>query len=234
MAGRREETLAALRKARAAAPEPMLLSMPGLDWSIGFLYEGLVRFGRWEEMLKEPAPDPRLPGLTISWHQARAVALAATGRLAEAKKEVAALDRLVPATPADATQGLNAARPLYEIGVLKARARIAQAGKRHGEAIRLLTEAVAKEDTLSYNEPSDEFFPVRHLLGAALLDAGRAREAEAVYREDLRRNPANGWSLKGLARALAAQKRLSEAGRARRAFDAAWTHADVRIDRSAY
>jgi tetratricopeptide (TPR) repeat protein len=234
MAGRREETLAALREARGAAPETMLLGMPGLDWSIGFLYEGLVRFGLWDELLKEPAPDSRLPGLSISWRQARAIALAAKGRTAEAKQEIAEIERLIAAVPADATQGLNAARPLYEIGLLKARARVAQAEKRHDEAIRLLGEAVAKEDGLSYNEPSDEFFPVRHLLGAALLGAGRAKEAEAVYREDLRRSPANGWALRGLSRALGAQKRTAEARRAERRFGRAWMHADVRIDASAY
>ena len=71
--------------------------------------------------------------------------------------------------PADATQGNNSARALYDIGQLQARARLASAQGHRGEAISLLTQAVALEDRLSYNEPSDIIFPVRPLLGAELL-----------------------------------------------------------------
>ncbi|HEX8668728.1 MAG TPA: hypothetical protein VF727_10195 [Allosphingosinicella sp.] len=234
MEGRRAETVAATRQAKTAVPEAMLLSMPGLDWSVGYLYDAMARFGMWDEILAEPTPNPKLPGLTAASLQARATALAAKGRTAEARAALADLDRLIAGVPADAAQGMNAAKPLYEIGALKARARLAQAERRRDEAIRLLGEAVAKEDALAYNEPSDEFFPVRHLLGAALLDAGRATEAEAVYREDLRRNPNNGWALYGLALALDGQKRASEAAEARRQFEGAWTKADVTLAASAF
>ena len=61
MEGRRAETVKALRDARAAVPDAMLLAMPGLDWSIGYLYDGMARFGLWDEILAEPAPDPKLP-----------------------------------------------------------------------------------------------------------------------------------------------------------------------------
>ncbi|HEX8625899.1 MAG TPA: tetratricopeptide repeat protein [Allosphingosinicella sp.] len=232
MEGRRAETIEALRKARAAVPEAMLLSMPGLDWGIGYLYDGMVRFGRWDELLAESAPNPKLTGLTIAWLQARATALAAKGRVEEAKKLLPELDRAIAAVPADATQGMNLASPLYEIGALKARARIALAEGQHGAARIALREAVTKEDGLSYNEPSDEFFPVRHLLGAALLDAKRPAEAETVYREDLRRNPNNGWALHGLVRALAAQGKKADAEKAR--FTEAWRHADTELTASAF
>ena len=56
------------------------------------------------------------------------------------------------------------------------------------EAVHALRLAVAQEDSLHYDEPPTWYWPVRHTLGAALLRAGRAPEAEAVYREDLRRN----------------------------------------------
>ena len=71
MEGRRAETVKALRDARAAVPDAMLLAMPGLDWSIGYLYDGMARFGLWDEFLAEPAPDPKLTGLTIGYLQAR-------------------------------------------------------------------------------------------------------------------------------------------------------------------
>lgn len=232
MEGRRAETVEALRQARAAVPDSMLLAMPGLDWSIGYLYDGMARFGLWDEIIAEPAPNPKLAGLTIAWLQARATALAAKGRIAEAKALLPELEREIAAAPEEATQGQNKARPLYEIGLLKAKARIAMAEGRRDSAIALLREAVTKEDGLSYNEPSDEFFPVRHLLGAALLEAKRPAEAEAVYREDLKRQPANGWALHGLAKALEAQGRKAEAETAQ--FKSAWRHADTELKASAF
>ncbi|HEX8450279.1 MAG TPA: hypothetical protein VF652_11875 [Allosphingosinicella sp.] len=232
MEGRRSETVKALRDARAAVPDSMLLAMPGLDWGIGYLYDGMARFGRWDEILAEPAPNPKLPGLTVAWLQARATALAARGRIGEAKAVLSELERAIAATPAEATQGMNSARPLYEIAALKAKARIAVAEGRRNSAIPALREAVAKEDGLAYNEPSDEFFPVRHLLGAALLDAGRPAEAESVYREDLRRHPANGWALQGLARALEAQGKKAQVEWAH--FEEAWRNADTALTASAF
>ena len=232
MEGRRAETLDALRKAKAAVPEAMLLSMPGLDWSIGYLYAGMARFGLWDDILAEPRPNPKLQGLTAAWLDARGMALAAKGRIAEAKAAVAELDRIVAATPADATQGQNPARPLYAVASLRAKARIASAEGRKVEAVTLLREAVAKEDKLAYNEPEDEFFPTRHLLGAALLAAGKAAEAEAVYREDLKRHPDNGWALHGLRAAYAAQRKYP--GDIDPQVDAAWKQADVRPAGSAY
>ncbi|WP_204312574.1 hypothetical protein, partial [Escherichia coli] len=83
---------------------------------------------------------------------------------------------------ADALAGMNLAAPLFRIAALRAEARIALARKDGPRAVALLREAVTVEDGLSYNEPSDEFFPTRHLLGAALLDGGKAAEAETVFR----------------------------------------------------
>ena len=123
---------------------------------------------------------------------------------------------------------------MYEIGQLKARARIADAGGSRDEAIRLLTQAVAGEDKLAYNEPSDMIFPTRHLLGAELLAAGRPVEAEGVYREDLKRHPGNGWAYFGLAQALAAQKRDPEAADARKHFANAWGRADIKLGSTAF
>jgi tetratricopeptide (TPR) repeat protein len=234
MEGRRAETIAATRKVAATAPEAMLLAMPGLDWSVGYLYDSMIRFGDWDALLKEKAPNPKLVGLSISWLQGQAVALAATGRVAEAEARAAEAARLVATVPADAGQGQNMAQPLYAIGQLRAEARIAMARRQPEIAINALREAAAMEDRLAYNEPSDFFFPIRHLLGAALLQAGRAAEAEDVYREDLKRNPENGWALFGLAQALAAQRRRAEAAAARKRFAAAWAHADVKLAASAY
>jgi TolA-binding protein len=98
----------------------------------------------------------------------------------------------------------------------------------------LLKEAATKEDQLAYDEPSDWFFPVRHLLGAALLRAGRPEDAAVVYLEDLRRHPENGWALYGLAQSLAAQHKDAEALAVRQRFDKAWTSADITLTASAF
>ena len=185
-------------------------------------------------MLKEAAPDPRLPGATISYLQSRATALAATGKIDEAEAQLARARELIAAVPEDATQGNNIARPLYEIGELKAKARVASARAKHDEAIQLLTEAVGLEDKLAYNEPSDMIFPTRHLLGAELLEAGKAAQAEAVYREDLKQHPNNGWAYFGLSQSLAAEKRDGEASVAQKQFQGAWQRADIRLASSAF
>ena len=234
MEGRRTETIAALKEARSHIPDELLFGMPGLDWSASFIYDGYTKFGMWPEILKEQAPSPKLPGATISYLQSRATALAATGRIEEAKAELAKSEQLIAAVPADATQGNNLARPLYEIGQLKAEARIASAQGNRPEAIRLLVEAVGQEDKLAYNEPADMLFPTRHLLGAQLLAAGRAPEAEAVYREDLRQHPNNGWAYYGLTQALAVQKRDADAAVARKQFEEAWKRADVQLASTAF
>ena len=234
MEGRRAETITALREARQHIPDQLLFGMPGLDWSASFIYDGYTKFGMWDEMLKEPAPDEKLPGATISYLQSRATALAATGKTEEAKAELARSEKLIAGVADEATQGNNRARPLYEIGQLKAEARVAGAAGNHQNAVALLTQAVAAEDKLAYNEPRDMIFPTRHLLGAELLAAGNPADAEAVYREDLKRNPNNGWAYFGLSQALAAQNRTADAGAAQKQFEDAWRRADVKLASTAF
>src|SRR5690606_38845722 len=102
----------------------------------------------------------------------------------------------------------------------------------HEAAIAALREAAAIEDRIPYDEPPGWHAPVRHALGAVLLDAGRAAEAEAVYRDELRRNPGNGWSRYGLAESLRAQGRSAEARDVGRELAAAWEHADIQLTAS--
>ncbi len=97
-----------------------------------------------------------------------------------------------------------------------------------------LRQAVKLQDGLRYMEPPPWFFPERHALGAVLLRAGRAKEAEAVYREDLARNPGNGWALHGLAQSLRAQKKTEQADEAEAKLREAWGRADVPLVSSRY
>jgi tetratricopeptide (TPR) repeat protein len=232
--GRDAETFDAVRRSRASVSDDLLREMPGADWYLAQLYLAPVRFGRWDELLAAKAPDAGLPGLTGGYFYATAVALAAKQRSAEARERLAQLDQLIAGLPADQPAGLNTLHDVLAVGSKVAAARIAAAEGRTDEALRLLGEAVKLEDALAYNEPADWFFPVRHLLGAALLGAGKARDAEQVYREDLQRHPANGWALFGLSQALQAEGRGDEARAMELEFRKAWQHATITIDASAF
>jgi tetratricopeptide (TPR) repeat protein len=233
MEGRQAETIEAARQSRALISDEMLLAMPGsgVDWYVGELYAAMVRFGMWDDILAEPAPNPKLTGLTGAYLYAQAVALAAKSRVDDAKATLAELEKT---SAAEDAAGLNRIRDVLAVAVLDARARIALAENRVEEALGLLREAVAKEDVLAYSEPADWFFPTRHLLGAVLVKAGRAADAEPVYRDDLRRNPNNGWALFGLAQSLKMLGRGVDATALQQQFDIAWKNADVTLVTSAF
>jgi tetratricopeptide (TPR) repeat protein len=233
MEGRRAETLESVRQLRAAFPEDVMLSMPGVDWYGAEPYLAMVRFGLWDELLTESRPNPALKMLTGGYLFARATALAARDRVDEAKQTLAELETVRASLPADATAGLNSASDVLAVAALLARSRIELAAHEQEAGITTLTAAVAQEDKLMYDEPSDWFFPVRHLLGAELLTAGRNEQAEAVYREDLRRNPDNGWALFGLAQALRAQKKIDAASAVEAKFHQAWKNSDITLRASA-
>jgi tetratricopeptide (TPR) repeat protein len=162
------------------------------------------------------------------------MALAAQGRVSEARQVATELAKLAGEVPADAPAGLNKARDVLAIAAAVVQSRIAGAEGRSADAIALLRDAVAREDRLAYDEPADWFFPVRHLLGAQLLQAGQAAAAEAVFREDLQRNPDNGWALFGLAESLRRQHRAEAASQAENRFRTAWAHADITLASSAF
>jgi tetratricopeptide (TPR) repeat protein len=227
MEGRRTETIAAADGSRKTISDAMLLAMPGADWYVAEQYTARVRFGLWDELLAMSAPDTRLTGLHAGYLYGRAMALAAKGRVAEARAVVGELQALSASKQAETAAGMNTVRDVLAVAVPVVQARIAGADHHTDQAIAALRQAVAAEDHLAYNEPRDWFFPVRQLLGAALLRAGQRGEAEQVFRQDLRQNPDNGWALYGLGAALRAQGKSAAALDVARQFDAAWRHADI-------
>lgn len=233
MQGRAAESLAASREAAGAIPKDVVCGMPGMDFFLSEPLLVMVRFGRWDEILAEPQPDPKYPVLTALWHHAHGMAQAATGKVTEAEADLAEIEKIAREIPEDMLAGLNAGRDVLKLAAQVLQARIATA-REEPEAIALWERAVALEDDLAYNEPADWFYPVRHYLGAALLEAGRAEEAEAVYRADLERHPNNGWGSFGLWKSLEAQKKAKAAKVAEKQFRAAWQDADVELSRSAF
>jgi tetratricopeptide (TPR) repeat protein len=230
MEGRKAETLTVVQQLVEHAPLSMQLAMGQSGWSTSQQYAALVRFGLWDELIALGPPDAQAPGLTAAYLYGRGVALAARGRTDEARHALDELRALAEGVPAEG----HALRSMLSIAQPIVAARIAATLAHNEEAVTLLQEAVAVEDALPYNEPPDWFFPVRHLLGAQLLIAARPAQAERVYREDLRRNPDNGWALFGLAAALRAQGEPRAAARVTQALKRAWAHADVPLEGSAF
>lgn len=227
MQGRSAEALANARSVVTQAPVEMLRQMPGFDFVLEYPIWTLVKFGRWEDALAEPAPPTEFLYATGAWHAARGLAYAGLGRLEEAEKELAATKQIDAALPADAMAAFNSAHSLLSIAENMLAGEIAAKRGDMDEAVRRLEEATKTEDGLRYDEPPDWYVPVRHALGAALLAAGRPAEAEKVYEENLRRHPENGWSLHGLAESLRLQQK--DAAAAQRRFEAAWKNADVKL-----
>ena len=227
MRGRAVEALQAARNMRATVPDEILHMGLGIDWYAAEPWFVMERFGRWDAILAEPAPDAKLAGLSAAYHYARACAFAATGKVDQAIAEKAQLDAVAAATAPDVPAGLNTLKDLIAVASAVTSARIAAAQGKNDEAVVALRDAVAKEDLLAYDEPADWFVPVRHLLGAQLLKAGKAAEAEQVFRDDLQRHPSNGWALFGLAQALKGQSKASEP--ADQEFTNAWKDADTTL-----
>jgi len=191
----------------------------------------MVRFGKWGDILLTPEPDDDLVYPRGVWHYARAIAFVRTARFDEAAAEIEALTQIAadPALEEVTIWDLNTTAQLIAIAHRTARAELLAAQRRLDEAIELLREAVEIEESLHYDEPPPWHAPVRQTLGVVLLVAGRIPEAEAVYREDLERNPQNGWSLFGLLQSLRLQRDTDRMESARVNFDRAWQHADIEL-----
>jgi len=232
MEGRSVESLVAAREAAKALPPEMLDMMPGMDFFVAEPLLVMVRFGDHDGLLGEPRPDPRHQVFTGLWLHARGMALAAKGRVDEANTAHAELVQLARSVDPGVAAGNNAARDVLDVAARVLAARIAERGDDQG-ALALWADAVAQADKLAYSEPNDWFYPVRHYQGAALLRAKRYAEAEAVYNEDLRRNPANGWALFGLMQALKGQGKAKAARWAEVAFAKAWARADITLTSTA-
>jgi len=228
--GRSAESLDAARKTVQNAPLEMLREMPGFDTILTYPVLTLVRFGRWEEVLKEPPPPADFAFATAIDHYSKAIALVKLGRMEEAIAEQRTVSEITSKIPPDAMESLNKAHDLLDVAAWVLEGHIlAKKGDVDG-AIAVLTKAAEAQDRLKYSEPPDWYYPVRQTLGAVLLSSGRAKDAERVYREDLQRMPNNGWSLLGLAESLKAQGKPDR--EARLQFDKAWQKADVKITSS--
>ena len=228
----------ALQSARELAQKIDDDTLKAAPFTVGFrmpYYYALTRFGRWDEMLKEAEPPAFSVPLRVVWHYSRGLAFVATKRLDNADAELARVRTLM--ADESMKQSMFSPNPTGAalapaVDVLAGE--IAAARGNFDLAVTHLDRAVRLEDSLVYTEPSEFHYPPRHALGAVLLEAGRAAEAETVYWEDLRRNRENGWALFGLLQALRAQNKTADVALTEARFKTAWARADVTLPASRF
>jgi tetratricopeptide (TPR) repeat protein len=234
MIGREREAMEAARAMWEDLPEQAIREVgPFFDAWMCSVYDVQKRFGRWDDLLAEPAPPEYLPATTAVWRAHRAIAFAAKKDFKNAEREHMAFRsamKAIPETPLWNTY--DTAVKFLLVSELFIAGEIALQKGKWAEAAKLLEEAAVIEDTLGYGEPPLWLQPVRHTLGAVYLKSGRYADAERVYREDLAQWRDNGWSLYGLSRALEEQGRTDEALAVKREYDRVWAGAEEQITTS--
>jgi tetratricopeptide (TPR) repeat protein len=229
MLGRSAPAIHHARKVASKMTPDVLQDAPLLQFFAAVPYQALVRFKKWDEILREPRPAYDGPLVMGLWHFARGMAFSAKGQVDKASLELDAIRTLAndPEVAKTILWSPNAVGKLLNISVAVLEGDMAARKGDYNRAVASLDKAVRLEDGLSYIEPPDWGVPTRHVLGAVLIEAGRAEEAETVYWEDLRRNPESGWALLGLRQALRAQKKDDAA--IERRLRKAWPDADANL-----
>jgi tetratricopeptide (TPR) repeat protein len=219
----------------AAKVNPEMMRDPGFGgtlqhfWTLPLYTKAL--FGKWPEILANPAPPADLMYPTAIWHYARGLALVRQGKLDDAQQELMQLRKIAndPGLANLTIFDLNSVIDILNIAEAVLTGEIAVGHKDYEAAVRQLHRAVQLEDGLNYTEPKDWYLPARQVLGAVLLEAGKAVEAEQAFRDDLRDHPQSGWSLFGLEQSLRAQNKTAEAESVQKAFREVWRDADVKL-----
>ena len=233
--GNSKLAIEAARKAASQASDETLKAVPLLAGFRVVPYYALTRFGKWDEMLREPEPPPASAYLRGMWHYARGTAFLGKGQTNDAEQELGKLNDLMADKSLDGPLfSPNTARAILTIAQEVLGGELDASKKNYDAAIAHLERAVRLEDALVYTEPAEFHYPPRLALGAVLLEAGRPAEAETVYWEDLRRNRENGWALFGLMQALKAQRKNDDAALVEVRFKKAWSRADVMLSASRF
>jgi len=192
-------------------------------------------FGKWDALIDRDPEESGTPYLDGIWSYSAGSAYAATGDMARAEAELQKLQGIANAPNADEYRvGATPASAVLKLAALGLEGEIKQARGDLDGAIEAFAAGVELEDLNNYTEPPDWAQPMRHYLGAALLAADRADEAELVYRRDLRWNQNNGWSLFGLYQSLELQGQTAEAASVYAQYQAAWQNSDVVLAHSRF
>ncbi|MFP4003496.1 MAG: tetratricopeptide repeat protein [Alphaproteobacteria bacterium] len=231
MAGDRDTALSLVNKLDSIVGEDSLANVPWAHPIKAAPYFALAQFGDAERILKLPEPNDRYPYIKAMWHYARGIAYVKDENLDKAEGEAAAIARLTE--KADFSQLTDAFIPAYEavdIAQLVLKGKIAQTREQYDEAIVSLEKAVKLQDDLPYTEPPYWYYPVRQTLGATMLMADRAADAERVFMESLMDAPNNGWALYGLMTAQKAKGDKAAAKQSKALFRKAWAGEKSRLE----
>jgi tetratricopeptide (TPR) repeat protein len=208
---------------------PNVAPMPMLEMFMPYPLITLTRFQKWDEVMKYPKPAEPMLITTAYWYFARGMALANTGKAADAEKELAAMREVAKKIPATANLFTTPVSVALKVGDDMLSGEIAQAKGDRKAAIETLRAAAVSESKVNYAEPPDWDLPVREWLGRALMRDGQYAEAETTYREEIKRNARNGRALFGLAEALEKQGKTTSAALVRKQFESAWANADTKL-----
>ena len=233
MEGRSETSIGAANRLYSNLPIDEIDQFVEVEYFVPIPLLGYARFARWDEILAAAPPPESLPYATAMWHYTRGLAHVGRGDLDAAAAELALLDAIVKGDAIQTRERpfiLGASNSAVAHSDLAARLELARGNQKAG--LKLLRKAVKQEDALPYVEPPYWYYPIRQALGAALLDAGQPAQAEAVYREDLKKHPHNGWSLYGLMKSLEAQGKTQQASDVEQHFAAIWGRADIELTAS--
>jgi len=193
-----------------------------------------VRFGMWEEILEQPKPPEDFCLTNAFWHYGRVVAFAALGRVDEASAEYDSLVNAYGKVPDSRLIGNNPGKTVLDIGLHMAQGELEYRKGNFDKAFELLGLAVQEDDALRYDEPWGWMMPVRHALGALLVEQELYTEAEQVYLKDLELHPDNGWALKGLSDCYHMTGRHAEAMKMDDRFRKAWSSSDITLKASCF
>jgi tetratricopeptide (TPR) repeat protein len=189
----------------------------------------LVRFHRWDDVLKLRPPDGAGATTHALWHFARGMAYCGQNNISYADAERHALVTAAADIPAEVMLGFNSSRNILNLAGHLLEGRISLARVSTDAAAEHFRQAAQIEDSLSYDEPPDWYLPPRELLGRTLMTADKYAEAEKVFREELVHHSRSGRALFGLWQCLKAEGKKAEAKATEADFKAAWKNADVKL-----
>jgi tetratricopeptide (TPR) repeat protein len=251
MSGRCADALYAARRLPDILTEELMsVKTPRMvdwtEWQLVTLPHVLIRFGRWNEVLELdlPANQDLLCIATATIKYARGIALAVLGRVDEARVARVAFEEARQAVPKDRLYGQNApANTVLVVASAMLEGEIEYRTGNYEQAFSTLRRGIELEDKVRYADPPLWMQPVRHALGALLLEQGQFQEAEKLYLEDLglskthpRRKARinNVWGLHGLYECYIRNGKHEEAARIRLQRDIAVASADVSIGASCF
>ena len=233
MEGRSEIAIEAGEKVAKNVRLEMIDQFPGVEFFKTVPMLSLVQFGLWDRVLELDPPAERLEYANAIWHYARSVAYSNKGNIESAQKERQMIESLKDTNDVLHLDSIYyPASMLLEIADSLALGEIAISNNDYQSAIQYFANAVSVQDTLPYTEPPFWYYPTRLSLGKAYLLSDQADEAEAVFKENLKRYPRNGWALYGLIQALETQNK--DSSMVQEQFDIIWQNADVELTSSRF